>query len=252
MYWIAVAGTFTLPSNTRRYTGIGVSVSCRFASACEPRFHRRRKQRKSRSGRSQRGGQPAVRAGRDGQGRSGQGESDSRKSKKGTYRTRQRNRNFPGRGSEARDRGRGGGRDYVSLAALAPTLLELLGLPSSDPAFDADSFAPLARGEGGAPEAVFSEVDYHQHPGMRASQRMVLVHPHKLIEDRLSGGVSLFDLSEDPGEQRDLSARRPEVVASLRAELARIVTALGDAAPAPAAPLSEEARERLRDLGYLE
>ena len=118
--------------------------------------------------------------------------------------------------------------------------------------FDADSFASLARGNGGAPAAVFSEVDYRQHADMRTSQRMLVVHPHKLIEDRLSGRVSLFDLAQDPGEQRDLMAERPELVAELRAELERLSPASGETAPAPESALSEAERSRLRELGYVE
>jgi arylsulfatase A-like enzyme len=137
----------------------------------------------------------------------------------------------------------------VSLVGLAPTLLELLGLAAASPAFDADSFAPLARGSGGGPEAVFAEVDYHQHRDMRTSQRMVVAYPYKLIEDRLSGRLSLYDLSEDPVEQHDLADGHPDIVTKLRTGLER----LGAGTEAtPAAALSEEERNRLRDLGYVE
>jgi arylsulfatase A-like enzyme len=142
----------------------------------------------------------------------------------------------------------------VSLVALAPTLLELLGIPADRPDFDGASFASLVRGGAAEPEAILAEVDYRKHRHLRASQRMVLVHPHKLIEDRLTGRLRLFDLAADPGETRDVSGERPERVAALRA---RLPAGAGSAAadvpePAPEPQLSDAERAHLRELGYLE
>ena len=66
------------------------------------------------------------------------------------------------------------------------------------------------------------------------------------------GSRWLYDLESDPGEQRNLAAERPDIVA----ELERVVEdrqALARENPSSeAAPiLDAEAREQLRDLGYL-
>lgn len=62
----------------------------------------------------------------------------------------------------------------------------------------------------------------------------------------------LFDLESDPRETLDLSARRPEMLASLRAELARRMAEMGEAGPGgPESALTPEARRRLRSLGYV-
>jgi arylsulfatase A-like enzyme len=148
---------------------------------------------------------------------------------------------------------RGGGvvEAPVSLVALAPTLLELLGVPAAASDFDGASFAGLARGAEAGTGEIFAEVDYRQHRELRASQRMVLVHPHKLIEDRLSGRVSLFDLAADPAETRDRAGERPDRVAALRARL-EALPAPASAAPGVGPELSPPERRRLRELGYLE
>lgn len=138
----------------------------------------------------------------------------------------------------------------VSLAGLAPTLLELLGVDAPPGGFDRPSFATLVRGE--APSAprppVFAEVDYRRHPEMRTDRRMVLDPPWKLVADRLDGGVALYDLEADPQERHDVSAERPQVVRRLRALLGDASGAARAAEPAPVAP---DQREQLRELGYL-
>ena len=138
----------------------------------------------------------------------------------------------------------------VSLVSLAPTPLDMLDVPAEAGDFDGVSLAPLLRSGRGEAGPVFSEVDYQQHRNLRASQRMLVVHPYKLIEDRLSGRTLLFDLVADPGEQNDLAAKRPELVESLRAQLEVVAPAARADAPPPA--LSDEARRRLYDLGYTE
>ena len=121
-------------------------------------------------------------------------------------------------------------------------------MPAEAGDFDGVSLAPLLQRGHGAAGPVFSEVDYKQHRSLRASQRMLVVHPHKLIEDRLSGRTLLFDLAADPGEQNDLAAERPELVESLRAQLEVVAPAARTDAPPPV--LSDEARRQLYDLGY--
>jgi arylsulfatase A-like enzyme len=66
------------------------------------------------------------------------------------------------------------------------------------------------------------------------------------------GSRWLYDLEFDPGEQRNLAAERPELVAELeRAVDDRQALARGGPVPEAAPELDAEAREHLRDLGYL-
>ncbi len=56
----------------------------------------------------------------------------------------------------------------------------------------------------------------------------------KLLEDFESGQLQLFDLQEDPGEERDLAAAEPETVEDLHGRLVAWRSALG--APMPSGP----------------
>jgi len=58
----------------------------------------------------------------------------------------------------------------------------------------------------------------------------------------------LYDVTADPGEKDDLSARQPEVLARMAAALDRALAASGESSTARA--LEPEAAERLRALGY--
>lgn len=72
----------------------------------------------------------------------------------------------------------------------------------------------------------------------------------KLIEARNRARVNLYDLVEDPGEQRDLAAAHPEIVAEQRARAGEIAGRLR--ARATERGLSELERRRLEALGYLD
>ena len=94
-------------------------------------------------------------------------------------------------------------------------------------------------------------------PGYAFSQRD---HDWAVIEghDKLyvsAGQPQLFDLATDPGELHDIAAAQPERVGELfqlgQEVLALDVTAAGTAVEIETT-LSEEARENLRALGYLE
>jgi hypothetical protein len=80
--------------------------------------------------------------------------------------------------------------------------------------------------------------------------------PWKIIRYH-TGDLELFDLEDDPGEQRDLSVDRPFIARYLdeRLRLQRIRDRGidGGAGDDPYAPgLDEEARARLRALGYVQ
>jgi arylsulfatase A-like enzyme len=73
----------------------------------------------------------------------------------------------------------------------------------------------------------------------------------KLSVRREDGAALLFDLEDDPGETRNLASVRPDVVETLRSRILALSEHLAaDAGPRRA--LSDDERERLRILGYLE
>ena len=80
--------------------------------------------------------------------------------------------------------------------------------------------------------------------------------PWKLIASRDGRTLALFDLQEDPGEQNDRAADRPEILEPLRA-LAASWCASGAGARDHGRggawnELDDTVRDRLRDLGYSE
>jgi len=147
--------------------------------------------------------------------------------------------------------GANGGRRVsriVELADLMPTLLSLarVELPEGIQGRDVSA---LLRGEetavGGASFATATE----RAPGLYA----VRTERYKLIFDVDTDRLWLFDLIQDPTEQRDISQSEPVVAAELRDRLVQHIaesTAAGTL-DAEQAELPDEVLERLRALGYL-
>lgn len=143
------------------------------------------------------------------------------------------------------------GRRVTSLvrsADVAPTLLDLLGLPPLE-GVQGRSLLPLLRGEEQEPEpvaygeSVEAALVFGGSP-LRFLRRGSWKYVHQLEP-------LLFQLDEDPGETIDRAAEEPERVARLRAELAELLAGMPappGAAPAPPDPAEAE---RLRALGYL-
>lgn len=136
----------------------------------------------------------------------------------------------------------------ASTAALAPTLLEILGLSGSELRATTASFAPLMLGktEEGAP-LVFSETQWF------AQKRAAVGVRYKLIRDQATGNVELYDLVDDREELRDLSSERLELVRPLAKALDDHIARQRSLSGPPTPPeLDPEQREMLRGLGYLE
>ncbi len=133
----------------------------------------------------------------------------------------------------------------VSLRDLAPTLLDLLGVPAPE-GMSGRSLAPLVRGGATAePEPIYFEcLAGELHHGW-APLRGVRDGRWKLIE---GAATELYDVAADPAEIRDLAARRPAEVAGLQ----RILDErFPDAPHAPGRALDAATRARLEALGYL-
>ncbi|MEO0650192.1 MAG: sulfatase [Planctomycetota bacterium] len=171
------------------------------------------------------------------------------------------------------DPGRRGGD--LSLADVAPTVLELLGLPELEVGSDGpagESRADAWRGGSAAPRPVWSVKTERADLDGTVQLRAVRRGTWKLIRGlafRTRAGVSelvqvreeLYDLAQDPGETVDLSAAPPSAapLAELRADLDRLLEADARlrqdalAIQADRERLEREAADdiqRLRALGY--
>jgi arylsulfatase A-like enzyme len=120
---------------------------------------------------------------------------------------------------------------------VAPTLLSILGLPV--PTGFSGSVIDLAGGAADHPPWATASID--------GNPRSVAIRTRewKWYEGRL------YDLRRDPGETRDVAARQPGPDRDLAARLGAILESREVAPPTSVAP-SEEAKEQLRALGYVE
>lgn len=133
----------------------------------------------------------------------------------------------------------------VGLIDIAPTLLELAGLPK-DRRMVGTSFAPLLRGEAGGRPTVYATTD----PVRDVVQRAVRTPARKVILQ--ADAVLQYDLSADPLEARDLGGEGVDRAAVEQAYGEFLAESLGHQAPAPSLPvISPEERARLEALGYL-
>ncbi len=133
-----------------------------------------------------------------------------------------------------------------------PTLLELLGLPIPG-AVQGESLVGAINGEEAREEA--DEQPVFAEASLRAVRTVALDSyargDWKLIESRIpEARRQLFNLREDPREQRDRLASEPEVAARMAAEMQRFRDAL-PVGHSEAVPLSEEEIRELQSLGYL-
>lgn len=144
----------------------------------------------------------------------------------------------PGRGSLLGHAAAAAHGENVSLADVAPTILALLGIRPPQPMDGLDILGSVA-----PDRELFAETRYPALAGWSPLAALVS-GPWKLIG---GGRTQLFDVARDRAEARDLSADRSPVASAMRARL-RAVSAGGKDTTAP---LSSEARERLRSLGYV-
>ncbi len=161
--------------------------------------------------------------------------------------------------------GRCGG--WVSLVDVVPTLVELLGRelpPEAREQLEGRSLVACMRGEALDSEPVFIESGHSYFPEAVRRRvrndtagrfRAVLLGDWKLIFTPFqvdSLAWDLFQVSEDPEEKINLyAADRPEV-AVLKAHLAAWMARQDPEELSAGREISEEDRERLRNLGYLD
>lgn len=134
---------------------------------------------------------------------------------------------------------------------LLPGILDLLGVHRPDILWEGSSFAPLLRGETVEERPVFAEV-FPPKPEWKSPPRHgVRFGDWKLITVEGEDDGQLFDLAADPGESKNLANEETAKGAELRALLLEWMAA----APLPEEnfpELTDEERENLRSLGYLE
>jgi arylsulfatase len=148
-------------------------------------------------------------------------------------------------------------RTPATQAALAATLVDLAGGDSSLFLFQAESLQPLLTGGWQRSSGViFAEVDFipiHADYWVKRTHKKALITERfKLIRDDPTARLELYDLRDDPGEQRDVAAARPGLVSELLPALEEAVAnSRGRSMSVIEAPLSEERLEQLRSLGYV-
>ena len=150
--------------------------------------------------------------------------------------------------------------DAVALIDIAPTMLSTIGVPPPS-AFEGHAlravsgrpwFARFWQRDGTAPP-VFSELivpDRSEAQYIRPHERAIVLGSQKLIVGP-GGETELYDLASDPGEHR--AAAPP---AATRATLDRALAQFGtrmahEGSTGVSVPLDEEARARLKALGYV-
>jgi len=81
--------------------------------------------------------------------------------------------------------------------------------------------------------------------------KAIVSWPYKAILELESSEARLFDLSVDPGEQRDLAAERPDDLNELLGRLSDALAAAKALGAGVEAELDPELLRRLRALGYI-
>jgi arylsulfatase A-like enzyme len=136
--------------------------------------------------------------------------------------------------------------DLVGLVDVAPTLCALAGV-EGDPAFVGRDLLGSTESEQADERPIILQGNFWgpPHRGWIQGGHKLIVEPERR---------KLFDLRADPGEQRELSASEPELLRKTLEDMQLAFKAMAAHLPRESAPveLSEEERERLRVLGYLE
>lgn len=136
----------------------------------------------------------------------------------------------------------------VSLIDVFPTIAELTGSRRPERVAGA-SLAPLINGADSPDRSVIAAT---YRPESFSDKRAIVLDGFKYIHSWKDEGEKeeLYDMDLDPGELRDLSQSRPEVLERLRVELARRLAEIAESSPTEA-ELSEEEKAHLRALGYI-
>jgi arylsulfatase A-like enzyme len=103
-----------------------------------------------------------------------------------------------------------------------PTILGLAGLPPRPQQHvDGLDLAQLLEGKADSldREAIYFHLPHYHHINTMGPSGAVRAGDHKLVEVYETGKTELYNLRDDPGEQHDLSAEKPELARELAAML---------------------------------
>ena len=106
---------------------------------------------------------------------------------------------------------------FLTSLEIFPTLLKVAGATRPDAILDGFDMMPVLRGQGASPR---NEMFWlHEHGASDRVQQAARIGTWKWVHSRVDGEErgGLFNLASDIGEQNDLSARNPEMLAMLKA-----------------------------------
>ena len=141
---------------------------------------------------------------------------------------------------------------------LAPTLLDLLGVPVPE-RFEGESLVPriVGTGDGGESDELpsFAALGFPLYPdaSVQLSLRDEAWTYARNVEPDRAPGEHLYDRSIDPGEDVDLAAREPEARARMRASLdAYLEDGPDEGVLEREVRIDPQVEQRLRAMGYLQ
>lgn len=143
---------------------------------------------------------------------------------------------------------------------IMPTILDALHIAYAGK-MRGTSLLPLLGGQGKSRpcfgesgENYFPQNSRREVPGIKGKWRWLREDRFKLlyIPHEQSEEWKLFDLEADPGETKDVSLQYPDITASMKAELVKWMGEDKLARHSTDSPLSPEAREELKALGYVD
>ncbi|HET7293061.1 MAG TPA: sulfatase [Vicinamibacteria bacterium] len=138
--------------------------------------------------------------------------------------------------------------DTLDMAPTVADAFQVLGLDGSDQAFLGRSLLPVVLGAPTKQWVLARCAGEQPKYGLREGRTKVVYHTAR-------DTAELYDIVDDPGEKNDLAPSRPLQTAYYRQAIRRLLLAMrrGPRAAAPSdAELTEEQRENLRALGYVQ
>ncbi|MEM7232579.1 MAG: sulfatase [Planctomycetota bacterium] len=129
-----------------------------------------------------------------------------------------------------------------------PTLLQMLELPAMPKQhLDGKSFVPALKGGPHERGAIYWHFPHYSNHGYQSPGGAIRDGRYKLLEYYENGGVQLFDLENDLGEQNDLAKSKPEITERLLKSLHDWRKAVD--AKMPRVKTAESRRKRTQPIG---